>query len=1063
MVNKTNVRVKDGTIITETLKANLQQIIQQELVIENYSQSPDLQSSYLRRIESLDKAFLLIMKAIPKAANKEMPVIRDYLEWCKAEGVLPDNNVNVAQYEEKIGKDSQAVIDYLRWCEAKKLVPASSTIAYQDRNNDEILGYFEWCKKQVNDEILGYFEWCKKQVDMSPGKAIGGYQDILAKHTAHLVDAIIDYWFPVSLKEEIAAKSVFPKRSFSDLEKVIEAVELLNKAEQYVIMKEPEHSDVATLSTMGALGDEKFILQWEKQLPPCSAETLAELDIIKNSKIMVTPEWFRELPSYQQIYFQTSTGDDAVEVKKNINALIEQLPQVTNFSPNDWEEISLGNVRCLVELKFTAEQQAFIKSISGESENIKAVIASIQKLSDELPKELTNLQELRELPYWFLRLSAHEQQLLKTCLIEQENVADVVSFLPSRLRTIPALANFAEHQLFILSKEGVLVKEFAKCLRLSNPSSRDAIGQPIQIGDLHTLRNIEMLLKYAGNRPLLLQTLISPIRLYPFQDLIPDFRLDQQRRKIVALLQKKGVPLYSTNHPLNVANKPYYTEADDIECNALYSGITNYLTDAVKAQTELLGDSEGEQWGALISESVNFTRNNSKKNAYAKLIQLLDEMPSISFKNRSLSGCEMMIKEAFEDASFIEGSEHGFSEFTDEEKLAHFFAENYKELSQWRGWESVFAAHCYVKNNHPAPDEWVGLTTHFCDIAQINSDYGALLDSGMGTATVLDYNGRELWLSSLGNLQIILTGGVVSGACVSGKDRKAVELTHTDAILLYREIYGKWPNIDDTGIDRENFVDIVSDLYITRHHHQQAGKSATGADGIKHPHKYWPTDIAKAILAKTNKLSLRTDDILATNNEVDRIGNKDNKECKYTSPRHWVKNHFASSVIAAKRFSSDERMRLLTVLKEVVEEKSFWAAQRLGLGNKVSAAISSFSSALSSSMSLLFQGNSEKQGSSEKQSDSYTGPEGIVRIRDVLAPVSNFSEPLSIEKLAEVYYELNQRAEENGSRTEATGFVYSCLRELFHHEKPNEIMDDIITKLDEFKREIYPQNSVCVA
>jgi hypothetical protein len=945
---KTTVRVQEGTRITEALKANLNKIIQQDIEIESYSEAPDLQGSYIRRVESLEEAFLFIMKAIPPQSNA--------------------------------------------------------------------------------GEIFSYMQWCRTQAVMPKDATVDQYQEILANYTALLSNALIDYWFPVTLEE---------KRAGELTNKATHAIELLNKAEQYVIMKKGRN-DLATLSTLGALGEAKLVLQWEKQLPPCSDETLRELDIIKNSDVQITPKWFQELKPYQQVYFHASQSHikDTDSLKIDINQLQAQWIQLKAF-------VTLANLQKHAEegtdfpvgWGLSSAQQSVIKAIVSckkfKASSNDEVERALQELSDLLPTinpdALEELSELRQLPYWFLPLSEHEQRLLKTCLTEQADVKGAVSFLPSRLRTLPAVANFAEHHLLILSAEGESVKDFPTRLRLSNPASRDVKGQPIQIEFMHTRRNVERLRKFAGDRPLFIQTLISPISVPGLKDMLPDHALDRQRRNVVTLLENKGCSLHSTNHPLNVGNKIYPTQSYDLECNAFYQFIKdNLLPAAVESQMATRVRRDKVQLSTMASECITFTTVNSRLNAFTALNQLIKKAPA-SFKGCSLSECKEGVTAAFEEAGFIERSEQILNdgkERTDHEKLVDFFVEHYPELSQWEGWQSVFANHCYVANNHPDKAGWLALTEHLCDIAQLNSDYSSLLNSGFGTATIWDYNGRELWLSSLENVQVILTGGMGGGACVSGKDRKALELIHTDSILLYREIYGKWPTINDTSVARENFVNIVSDLYVTRHAHQHAGQNAPGADGIKHPGSYWPKDIARAIRQKTNSQSLKIDDTLATNNEVARIGKPVILER--------IKNHFASSVIAAKRLCAKGQEELLTQLKCVVEEKSHWTTQRWA------------------PLKLIWDSLS-----------SPSPPEGIGKIRAVLKPVSIDAPVADMVTLANVYYELNQREEDSSLRLPPTQALYSCLREIYQHENPDSIYEAVVEQLGEMKKGVYSTNTGC--
>ena len=284
----------------------------------------------------------------------------------------------------------------------------------------------------------------------------------------------------------------------------------------------------------------------------------------------------------------------------------------------------------------------------------------------------------------------------------------------------------------------------------------------------------------------------------------------------------------------------------------------------------------------------------------------------------------------------------------------------------------------------------------------------------MGTATIWDYHGRELWLSSLENLQIIYQDALSHGFCVSGKDRKSIELIHTDAMLLYRNQYGRWPNINDSGIDRDNFVEIVAELYLTRHAHNLAEQNAVGAEGIKTPYDYWPQDIAYAICrkAKAGDQTLVIDDILASRNEADQIG----------TVMSSLEPGLAKCVIAAMRLSEEEQKAILTPLKIICQEGPYWTNQK-------SYSVSSLWSA---------------------------GPDGIELIRSVLD-----SENLSrTESIARVYYHISKRPETSYWRATDTTLMYDCMLKLFKAEQPENVLENTLGTLELIKQKAFKYNSL---
>lgn len=170
------------------------------------------------------------------------------------------------------------------------------------------------------------------------------------------------------------------------------------------------------------------------------------------------------------------------------------------------------------------------------------------------------------------------------------------------------------------------------------------------------------------------------------------------------------------------------------------------------------------------------------------------------------------------------------------------------------------------------------------NISALLTEYKKILAKGsLLQANLYDLNKRELYLSSLEQLIMVRMGGVAYGSCVSAKDRKAIEFMHTDAMELFHSLYGRWPSYDDdlsdprTALNRAKFVDIFTELYLSRHHHRSAALNAWGSEGIKTPEMYLPSDVAEAIAVKYQRLGgkqtdlLKVDDRLASFNELRSI------------------------------------------------------------------------------------------------------------------------------------------------------------------------------------------------
>ena len=926
MGKRTLIRVPKGTVLSETMQANLKKIFQQEFDVEYYQDEPDLQRSYLRRRDSLLEAFKFIMKTVPSYANR--------------------------------------------------------------------------------DEINKYLYWCVAQSDLPANLTLSEYQASLSNYTALLTDALVDYW-PFSKEGS---------------EKNHQAIELLNKAEQFVIMKNGR-PDLATISRPTALKDEQYVILWDKQLPPCLPETLQELDAIRNISVQVTPKWFRDLPFYQQVFLQESGSHHKTSslLKTDLNTLqLNWIGIKTNHKATldiDFASI-VARERPLPTwfATLSPRYQSFMESMILSNLGSYQIDSELQKLTNLLLRldqgRLEDIDELRKLPEWFTVLPDNEQRLLKASLLSEKNVEDAVSFIPSRLRTVPGLANFAEHHLLVTSSEGEVLHHTDPRLRSSHISSRDVKKQPVKIGELHTSRNLKQLRAYAGIKDLSIQTLISPFK--ALDRFIPDGYLYTQLCKGVEVVREENPDsrIYLTNHPFNIAKRLTPTWTSDGECNFLLQGAEQHL----KKEFIDKGIPDSEFWAKMIRDGITFTRESNTVKGYTELLQIMQKNPLVC-QGISLDRLKGLINSAFTEAGIRVQNKLGLvpmklSAGQDEELLKYMltdlFEKHYEQLSSWTEWQSVFANHYHAQGKDNSKD-LLNIVKKLCDLTQISCDYRNLLGSGYGTATLWDQHGRELWLSSLENLQIILEDGISYGSCVSGKDRKSLEQIHTDAMILYRLIYGSWPSINDSGSARANFVELVADLYETRHPHEHADQNAPGANGIKTPYKYFPEDISAAICKRRGLQALVMDDIMATNNEVDRIGNA----------KHLVKPNYASCLIGVLKLSEDNQQKLWGVLKDVFEDGSYW---------------------------------DEKKSWSPKIWTS--SPQAIGQIKGELDVGNDV-----VSSIANIYHAISQRPEDSYWRATETQELYQCIRTLYKAADPESLIDGALKQLGAIRQNVVASNT----
>ncbi|KTD76639.1 hypothetical protein [Legionella waltersii] len=303
------------------------------------------------------------------------------------------------------------------------------------------------------------------------------------------------------------------------------------------------------------------------------------------------------------------------------------------------------------------------------------------------------------------------------------------------------------------------------------------------------------------------------------------------------------------------------------------------------------------------------------------------------------------------------------------------------------------------------------LVSVYPELEALIHDYKAVLESSIGTATIWDYDGRELFLSSLEQLIILTMNGYSYGSCVSGKDRKAIELIHTDAMILYKELYGVWPKFGDPKEkqDRVKFVNLVAMLYVSRHQQELAGQNAPGSEGIKTPEWYWPADIVEAIKTLLNdKDALRKDDRLATDNEVKNIS-KD-------LGAYMSKGRELHCFLIAKQLGEKLCTDLYDSLSSLINEENQFKTK-------------------STSWSLKFY---------DKESSSNT-PTGIRKIAKVMSDEKSGND--NVHRMSKIFEIVLERPEEDDSRLPATNSVYNGIRTLLDPLEQGATLQGVAAKL----------------
>jgi hypothetical protein len=683
------------------------------------------------------------------------------------------------------------------------------------------------------------------------------------------------------------------------------AIELLNEAEQYVLMSQGR-VDLATLMPMKLDLDTDFVIQLDESLPSHYEKLLDELTQIKARKFPKTPAWFHDLNEYKQAYFCHLNPKivTQTEVLQDINDfllswfLAKKSANNSSAFSADLKQIARGYSPLPVWFnELSPHQREMIRILAAEpsvaiiEKNLYAFKKEIATKSFALNSKGT-IAQIPTIPQWYWVLPEHQQYFLEHVLKNSERVEDAVSFLSSRHRTLPLPANFAAHSLLAISQDGKTIRELSsKRYRSSHIASRDGLKWPKAVQQRHSDENLAKVMENASADQLaLLQTLISPIygadyvpnwlsdnlpTLPPDLELYKLARAAVERRQMVQAIQQ-------SNHPYNFAKRIFYTQTNDEDSLAILAVAKKYAPSTPGLQT------------------------------------LLEQ-------------------------------------------------------------------------------------------------YKSVLESAIGSATIFDYAGRELFLSSLEQLIILTIGGYSYGSCVSGKDRKAIELIHTDAMILYKELYCSWPQFNefpDKG-NRSHFVNLVADLYMTRHQHEHAGQNAPGSEGIKTPEWYLPADIAAEINKRLeNRRALEFDDRMATDNEVKNIfigGSKKARE--YLLPENTLLCH-----LAAKQLGAANCTKLYDALLPLINEKSLF----------VPVESSSLWSAAFFSVS----------------DGSKSSPNGISQILELMhSPASGKDNVIRIEKILQIVAE---RPETDDTRTAATKSVYGRLRCILKAGEPATTFDDLV-------------------
>lgn len=144
--------------------------------------------------------------------------------------------------------------------------------------------------------------------------------------------------------------------------------------------------------------------------------------------------------------------------------------------------------------------------------------------------------------------------------------------------------------------------------------------------------------------------------------------------------------------------------------------------------------------------------------------------------------------------------------------------------------------------------------------------------------------------------QIIIeaVGGINTGSCKSGKDRKGLEINHTNSMREYFQLTGRLPRHDDNKIYRKQFVDIQARKMMTDHQSRNAALNASGCHGLKRIEKNLPKDVIAAIRETEVNAMLEEADALMIEAGVNRFDRSTYKTMLKAAFDHSREHHYFS-------------------------------------------------------------------------------------------------------------------------------------------------------------------------
>lgn len=474
------------------------------------------------------------------------------------------------------------------------------------------------------------------------------------------------------------------------------------------------------------------------------------------------------------------------------------------------------------------------------------------ELTDALRKKWNGIVDAAVKPLWFRSLPSWEQQALSQRIQSGRaaglHIETIVAGLPTTKRKYPGSANYWKHVQLIYDAGGNLLDD--------SWHIRSGIYEPYDIPGNKAVDEQERLRLTKIN--------IEQIILSHIKDCIT-------RREALWGILPEGDPIHVAISLQTLLSPSSFDQSRFASTNSLKMIETKLLAASELLESQEFKNKLNELIGcsvelSLISNNhaINLYKTEWHKNSFYRLCSKERKQDNEQAKIAILTSCKYFLsslsKQTIEDSyiskpvlsSAIENCVNAL-EKTD---LADLDSQLSYLQSQYVILDRIDKTKLLVKTADTDPKKLAALKelkklTNLHLISLALKHYLSLQNRS-------DNNGRHLilFLASYESLIVDLIGGIASGTCKSGKDRKAIELMHTDAMRQYFHCYNRLPTYYDTEEQRLDFCEIFAEIFLSRHHQTIAEQNTQGCAALKETYNTLPDDIKLAInqLIKRRKI-----------------------------------------------------------------------------------------------------------------------------------------------------------------------------------------------------------------